>query len=83
MMNTKQNILLVPVDFGDYYHLALNYAKQLAPIINGQIHLLHVLDLREWLFEDIKLDKLINNSFNKLIEIFKKYKLPDDTSFHV
>lgn len=82
-MNTKQNILLVPVDFGDYYHLALNYAKQLMPIINGQIHLLHVLDLREWWLEDIKPEKLINNSFNKLIEISKKYQLPDDTSFHV
>lgn len=83
MMNTKQNILLVPVDFGDYYHLALNYAKQLVPIINGQIHLLHVLDLREWWLEDIKPEKLINNSFNKLIEISKKFQLPDDTSFHV
>jgi len=82
-MNTKQNILLVPVDFGDYYHLALNYAKQLAPIINGQIHLLHVLDLREWWLEDIKPEKLVNNSFNKLIEISKKFQLPDDTSFHV
>ena len=82
-MSTKKNILLVPVDFGDQYHLALNYAKQLVPIINGEIHLLHVLDLRDWWLEDIKPEKLTNDAFNKLIEVSRKFQLDQKTVYKV
>jgi len=82
-MSTKKNILLVPVDFGDQYHLALTYAKQLAPIINGEIHLLHVLDLRDWWLEDIKPEKLTNDAFNKLIEVSRKFQLDQKTVYKV
>lgn len=82
-MSTKKNILLVPVDFGDQYHLALTYAKQLQPIINGEIHLLHVLDLRDWWLEDIKPEKLTNDAFNKLIEVSRKFQLDQKTSYKV
>ncbi|MGE0079049.1 MAG: universal stress protein, partial [Bacteroidales bacterium] len=82
-MNTKQNILLVPVDFGDQYHLALNYAKDLAEKINGEIHLLHVLDIRDWWLEDIKPEKLANDAFNRLVAISKKFQLADNTVFQV
>lgn len=82
-MSTKKNILLVPVDFGDQYHLALTYAKQLAPIINREIHLLHVLDLRDWWLEDIKPEKLTNDAFNKLIEVSRKFQLDQKTVYKV
>lgn len=82
-MSTKKNILLVPVDFGDQYHLALTYAKQLVPIINGEIHLLHVLDLRDWWLEDIKPEKLTNDAFNKLIEVSRKFQLDQKTAYKV
>lgn len=82
-MPTKKNILLVPVDFGDQYHLALTYAKQLVPIVNGEIHLLHVLDLRDWWLEDIKPEKLTNDAFNKLIEISRKFQLDEKTVYKV
>ncbi len=82
-MNNKPSILLVPIDFGDQYHLALNYAKQLAPLINGEIHLLHILDIRDWWLEDIKPEKLVNHTFDKLVEISKEYQLPGNTVFRV
>jgi nucleotide-binding universal stress UspA family protein len=82
-MTNKKNILLVPVDFGDEYHHALNYAKQLVPIVNGEIHLLHVLDLRDWWLEDIKPEKLTNEAFNKLIEVARKFQLDNNTVFRV
>lgn len=82
-MPNKRTILLVPVDFGDQYHLALTYAKQLAPIVNGEIHLLHVLDLRDWWLEDIKPEKLTNDAFNKLIEVSRKFQLDEKTVYKV
>lgn len=82
-MDTKQNILLVPVDFGDQYHLALNYAKGLVQTINGQIHLLHVLDIRDWWLDDIEPEKLVNDAFNKLLEISNTHQLPQGTIFRV
>jgi nucleotide-binding universal stress UspA family protein len=82
-MTNKKNILLVPVDFGDEYHHALNYAKQLVPIVNGEIHLLHVLDLRDWWLEDIKPEKLTNEAFNKLMEVARKFQLDNNTVFRV
>ncbi len=72
-MPNKRTILLVPVDFGDQYHLALTYAKQLVPVLNAEIHLLHVLDLRDWWLEDIKPENLVNDSFNRLIEVSRKF----------
>lgn len=82
-MSTKKNILLVPVDFGDQYQLALTYAKELAPIIKGEIHLLHVLDLRDWWLDDIKPDKLVNDAFNRLIEVSRKFELDRNTVYKV
>lgn len=82
-MQTKKNILLVPVDFGDQYHLALTYARELAPIVNGEIHLLHVLDLRDWWLEDMKPDKLMNDAFNRLVAVSRKFELDENTIYRV
>ena len=82
-MQTKKNILLVPVDFGDQYHLALTYARELAPIVNGEIHLLHVLDLRDWWLEDMKPDKLMNDAFNRLVAVSRKFELDENTVYRV
>jgi len=82
-MPNKRTILLVPVDFGDQYHLALTYAKQLVPVLNAEIHLLHVLDLRDWWLEDIKPEKLVNDSFNRLIEVSRKFQLDQNTVYKV
>jgi len=82
-MPNKRTILLVPVDFGDQYHLALTYAKQLVPVLNAEIHLLHVLDLRDWWLEDIKPEKLVNDSFNRLIEVSRKFQLDQSTVYKV
>lgn len=77
------DILLVPVDFNDYYGKAVEFASRLAPIIHAQIHLLHVLDLKDWWLSEVKEEKLINEAFNKLVEVSRLFELPADTRFKV
>lgn len=77
------DILLVPVDFGDYYGKAVEFAAKLAPITHAQIHLLHVLDLKDWWLSDVKEEKLINEAFNRLVEVSRLFDLPADTRFKV
>lgn len=86
MPNTNINtpdILLVPVDFGDYYEKAIDFALKLAPITNSQIHLLHVLDLRDWWLNEVKEERLINEAFNKLLSISRQFVMPEDTKLIV
>lgn len=77
------DILLVPVDFGDYYEKAIEFALKLAPITNSQIHLLHVLDLRDWWLNEVKEERLINEAFNKLLSISRQFEMPEDTKLIV
>lgn len=79
----KMNILIVPVDFKKECILAIKYAKELAPIINGQIHLLNVLDANSDWDSDNKPEKLMNEKFNKLVELSRKYELPLNTFYRV
>ncbi len=76
-------IILVPLDFGDYYGQAIEFASKLAPLIKAQIHLLHVLDIRDWWFDEPKEEKLLNDAFNKLVEVGRLFDLPDNTQFKV
>lgn len=86
-MPTKKDkspdILLVPVDFGDYYEKAIEFALKLAPITNSQIHLLHVLDLKDWWLDEVKEERLINEAFNKLNKISRQFDLPEDSKLIV
>lgn len=86
-MPTKKDkspdILLVPVDFGDYYEKAIEFAQKLAPITKSQIHLLHVLDLKDWWLDEVKEERLINEAFNKLLKISRQFGLPEDSKLMV
>ncbi|HDP74997.1 MAG TPA: universal stress protein [Bacteroidales bacterium] len=77
------DILLVPVDFGDYYEKAIEFAQKLIPITKSQIHLLHVLDLKDWWLNEVKEERLINEAFNKLLKISQQFGLPEDTKLIV
>ncbi len=81
--NNLSDILLVPVDFGDYYEKALEFAIRLASITKSQIHLIHVLDLRDWWLNELKEERLINEAFNKLLHISRLFGLPNDTKLMV
>lgn len=83
MKKKKHDILLVPVDFGDYYEKAIEFALKLAQTTKSQIHLLHVLDLRDWWLEEVKEERLINEAFNKLLNISRQFDLPDDSKLMV
>jgi nucleotide-binding universal stress UspA family protein len=81
--NKNKGTILVPVDFGNYYEKAIEFALKLAPITNLTIHLVHVLDIKDWWLDDIKEEKLINEAFNKLIKVSRQFNLPESTELKV
>lgn len=83
MPGKNQEAILIPVDFGDHYPLAIEYGVKLAGKLGVAIHLLHALDIRDWWLDDVDDEGLVNEAFNKLVAIAKQYKLPDSTRFRV
>ena len=43
-MNTAKKIILVPIDFSEQSIVALNQAKVIAKVMNGELFLLHVTE---------------------------------------
>lgn len=75
--------MLVPVDFKKEYINAIKYAKELAPKFSGQIHLLHVMNSNDVWNEEETPEKRMNVLFNKLVEISRKFNLPENTFFRI
>lgn len=73
MSNTSTNKIVVPVDFGDQAHIALEQAANVAQMINGEITLLYVIESGGLLSRfksdsiDEELKKEINEKFDELI----------------
>ncbi len=77
-MSTTSNKIVVPVDFGDQSHIALEQAVRLAQVINGDLTLLYVIETGGLLgrfanpLQDEGLKKEINQKMEELIATIDK-----------
>ncbi|MCX6312619.1 MAG: universal stress protein [Bacteroidetes bacterium] len=77
-MSNNPNKIVVPVDFGDQSHIALEQALHVAKVINGEITLLYVIETGGLLgrfanpLQDEGLKKEINSKMEELITSIDK-----------
>ena len=82
MKNLKTD-LLVPVDFKIYCLKSIKYARNLQSVIQGKIHLLHVLESQSWWSGYFNAEGLIKSATEKLETLKIEQQLPDDTEITV
>ncbi|MBA7516510.1 hypothetical protein ES705_08558 [subsurface metagenome] len=82
MKKTKTDII-VPIDFKIYSLKSIEYAKELQSIIQGKIHLMHVIESQTWWADYFNAKELMKSATAKLETLKKEQQLPINTEVAV